>query len=104
MAFGGDSCVWTAADGSWVKVEHGVSRETPDLAAFTQRMTKTLGLATPVEGIGQAAFMNTTARGAQIAAYLGDGDVVWVVFTKPGDAATQTGQLQTMAKAIIAGL
>ena len=45
-----------------------------------------------------------SARCPDCFGYLGDGDVVWVVFTKPGDAATQTGQLQTMAKAIIAGL
>jgi hypothetical protein len=102
--FGGVSCVWTAGDGAWVKVEHSVAQETPDLASFTQRMTKTLGLGTPVEGIGQAAFMRTGSTGAKIATYLGDGLVVWVVINKKGDAATQTTQLQSMAKAILAGL
>jgi hypothetical protein len=104
VAFGGDSCVWTAADGSWVKVEHRVTPETPTLDAFKQRMTGTLGLDQPVEGLGEGAYLGTSSRGARIATYLGDGLVVWVVITKPGDAATQSAQATAMAEEIIAGL
>lgn len=104
VVFGGVSCVWTAADGAWLKVEHDLTKETPDLTSFTQRMTKTLGLETPVDGIGQAALMRTSKTGAKLATYLGDGLVVWVIINKPGDATTQSTQLQSMAKAIVAGL
>ncbi len=101
---GAGTCVWTAADGSWLKVEDGVSQETPDLDAFTQRMTATLGLDEAVDGMGEAAFLGTSSRGTRIAVFLGEGRVVWVVLTKPGDAATQATQVRDMATALLAGL
>lgn len=104
VAFGGDSCIWTAADGSWVKVEHRVTPETPTLDAFKDRMTGALGLDVPVNGLGEAAYIGTSSRGTRIATYLGDGLIVWVVINKPGDAATQSAQVEAMAKAIVAEL
>ena len=101
---GAGTCVWTAADGSWLKVEDGVSQETPDLDAFTQRMTATLGLDEAVDGMGEAAFLGTSSRGTRIAVFLGEGRVVWVVLNKPGDAATQATQVRDMATALLAGL
>jgi hypothetical protein len=104
VAFGGDSCIWTAGDGSSVKVEHRVTPETPTLDRFKDRMTGTLGLDVPVDGLGEAAYIGTNSRGTRIAAYLGDGLIVWVVINKPGDAAAQSAQVTSMAAAIVAGL
>jgi hypothetical protein len=84
-----------------VKVEDSISKETPTLETFKERMTKTLGLDKPVDGLGQAALVGTTTRGARIAVFLGEGHVVWALINKPGDAATQTAQVTTIAKALI---
>lgn len=100
---GAGSCVWTAADGSWLKVEDGDSPETPDLASFTQRMTATLGLDEAVDGLGEAAYLGTSSRGTRIAVFLGDGRVAWVVLNRQGDAATQATQVKDMARMLIAG-
>lgn len=100
---GAGSCVWTAADGSWLKVEDGDSPETPDLASFTQRMTATLGLDEAVDGLGEAAYLGTSSRGTRIAVFLGEGRVAWVVLNRQGDAATQATQVKDMARMLIAG-
>ena len=85
-------------------MEDGESRETPDLDAFTQRMTATLGLDEAVDGMGEAAYLGTSSRGTRIAVFLGEGRVVWVVLNKPGDAATQATQVKDLATTLLAGL
>jgi hypothetical protein len=101
---GNDSCVWTAADGAWVKTQYGESQETPTVEAFTSRMNDTLGLTEPAPGLGEAAFTYAGPRGAKVAVFLGDGVVLWVDIAKPGDDAAQTEQVTSMAEAILAGL
>jgi hypothetical protein len=101
---GAGSCVWTAADGSWLKVEDGDSPETPDLASFSQRMTATLGLDEAVDGLGEAAYLGTSSRGTRIAVFLGEGRVAWVVLNRQGDAATQATQVKDMARMLIEGM
>ena len=98
---GAGSCIWTAADGSWLKVEDGTPREMPDLESFTARVTGTLGLDEPVAGLGEAAYLGTSSRGTRIAVYLGDGRVAWVVLNKPGDV---TDLVTEIATAVTAGL
>lgn len=55
MLTGAGSCVWTAADGSWLRVEDSTPQEMPDLESFTTRVTGALGLDVPVAGLGEAA-------------------------------------------------
>lgn len=97
------SCVWKAADGSWLKVEDGSPQEMPDLASFTERVTGTLGLDEPVEGLGEAAFLGNSARGTRIAVFLGEGRTVWVVLNKAGDAAMQAPLVTGIAERLVAG-
>jgi hypothetical protein len=98
---GAASCTWTAADGSWLKVEDSTPQEMPDLESFTTRVTETLGLDVPVDGIGEAAYIGTSSRGTRIAVFLGEGRVAWVVLNKPGDASEL---VTAIATELIAGL
>jgi hypothetical protein len=98
---GAGSCVWTAADGSWLKVEDSTPREMPDLESFTSRVTGTLGLDEPVAGLGEAAYLGTSSRGTRIAIYLGEGRVAWVVLNKQGGVSDLVTEIAT---AVVAGL
>lgn len=98
---GAATCVWTAADGSWLKVEDGTPAEMPDLASFTDRVTGTLGLDEKVDGLGEAAYLGTSSRGTRIAVFMGDGRTVWVVLNRAGDAASQAPLVTEIASALV---
>lgn len=100
---GAATCVWTAADGSWLKVEDGTPAEMPDLASFTDRVTGTLGLDEKVDGLGAAAYLGTSSRGTRIAVFMGDGRTVWVVLNRAGDAASQAPLVTEIATALVGG-
>ena len=45
----------------------------------------------------------TTVSTTRIAVFMGEGRVIWVVINKPGDAATQAGQVKDLASKLVAG-
>ena len=100
---GAESCVWMAADGSWLKIERDVQIETPTLEAFSDRMIETLGVDEPIDGLGQAAFRYASDDTAKVAAYLGDGLVIWVVLNRAVDARAHADEVVTMAQALVDG-
>jgi hypothetical protein len=103
VLLGGDSCVWMAQDGSYLKVERSVAVETPTPEAFADRMVNTLGVDEPVQGLGQAAFRYTGDQGTRVAVYLGDGLVIWVDLENSGATAEQADLIVDMVKLVVAG-
>jgi hypothetical protein len=101
MLFEAGSCVWTAADGSGLKIEISEPREMADLESFTSRVTGTLGLDEPVARLGEAAYLSTSSRGTRIAVYLGEGRVARVVLNQQGDVSDLVTE---MATEVVAGL
>ena len=99
---GSRSCVWMAADGSWLKVEDGEAQEMPDLGSFTTRVTKTLGLEEAVDGLGEAAYLDASSRGTRIAVFVGDGRTLWVAISRPGDVAAQASIVKEIAGTLLA--
>ncbi len=104
-AFRTESCSWTAGDGS-ASLEVEFSRD-PNLAtleAYVDHMDTVMGSSTPIENLGQAAYLgsNPLGSGVRLTAYVGDGLHIWVSITKEGDEAVLGDLALELAAKIVA--
>ena len=100
-----EACTWTTGDGSAsLNVEFSRDPNFATLEAYVDHMDTVMGSSTPVENLGQAAYLgsNPLGAGVRLTAYIGDGLHIWVSITKDADEAVLGDLALELAAKIVA--
>jgi hypothetical protein len=104
-AFRTETCSWTTGDGSAsLDVEFSRDPNFATLEAYVDHMDTVMGSSTPIEDLGQAAYLgsNPLGSGVRLTAYIGDGLHIWVSINKEGDEAVLGDLALELATKIVA--
>ena len=104
-AFRTETCTWTTGDGSAsFSVEFSRDPNFATLEAYVDHMETIMSSSTPIDDVGEAAYLggNPLGPGVRLTAYVGDGLHIWVSIDKEGDEAVLGDLALELAAKIVA--
>jgi hypothetical protein len=104
-AFRTETCTWMTGDGSAsLSVEFSRDPHFSTLEAYVDHMETIMGSSTPIDDLGEAAYLggDPLGSGVRLTAYLGDGLHIWVSINKEGDEAVLGDLALELAAKIVA--